>query len=336
MAVNADRAAPAGAPGPINAGPSGGIDRAAFPFAGHYFQAPAGRMHYVDEGPAGRRSDGKGPSGPGAKDPGSSDARSHGGTLLFVHGTPTWSFEWRHLIRAFSDRYRCVAPDHLGFGLSDRPHGFAYTPEAHAENLEAFVLGLGLRDITLVVHDFGGPIGLPLRLRRPDLVKRVVIVNSWLWSFAGDKAMERSGRLAGGSLGRWLYRYADFSLKVLMPYAYGDRKKLTPAIHRQYRERFPDANSRERVLWTLARALLASGNFYGTSWKGRERLRDIPVLLIWGMRDRAFPPAMLERWQRELPQAQVAALPEAGHWPHEEDPSGVEKTLRAFLESEPA
>jgi haloalkane dehalogenase len=303
-----------------------GIDRSAYPFESRYLDVPAGRMHYVDEGP-----DGQGPDGQSQGAP-----RPLGETLLFVHGTPTWSFEWRHLIRAFSDRYRCVAPDHLGFGLSDRPHGSAYTPEAHAGNLEAFVLGLGLRDITLVVHDFGGPIGLPLRLRRPDLVKRVVIVNSWLWSFAGDKAMERSGRLAGSGLGRFLYRYADFSLKILMPYAYGDKKKLTPAIHRQYLDRFPDADSRERVLWALARGLLASGHFYETSWKDRGRLRDIPALLIWGMRDRAFPPPMLERWKRELPQARTAELPGAGHWPHEEDPAGVEKAIRRFLESEPA
>jgi haloalkane dehalogenase len=324
MAANPEAATgPGGSFGPIDAGSRGGIDRAAYPFASRYFQAPAGRMHYIDEGPAVRTPAGPAPDAPGTQ----------GETLLFVHGTPTWSFEWRHLIGAFSDRYRCVAPDHLGFGLSDRPHGFAYTPEAHAANLEAFAAGLGLRDITLVVHDFGGPIGLPLRLRRPDLVKRVVIVNSWLWSFAGDKAMERSGRLAGGTLGRFLYRYADFSLKVLMPYAYGDKKKLTRAVHRQYLERFPDADSRERVLWALARALLASGNFYETSWEGRGRLRDIPVLLIWGMRDRAFPPAMLDRWKRELPQARVSELPGAGHWPHEEDPEGAAGALRRFLEA---
>ena len=85
-----------------------------------------------------------------------------GAVILFVHGTPTNSYEYRHLIAALSRRFRCIAPDHLGFGQSSRPPSFAYTPEAHAEVLKEFVEKLGLRDFTLVVHDFGGPIGLPL------------------------------------------------------------------------------------------------------------------------------------------------------------------------------
>lgn len=294
------------------AGADAAIDRTAYPFESRFLDLPAGRMHYLDEG--------------------------KGETLLFVHGTPTWSFEWRHLISGFSRTHRCVAPDHLGFGLSERPEGFAYTPEAHAENLEAFVRKLDLHEVTLVVHDFGGPIGLPLRLRdaerdNPGRIRRLVVINSWMWSFAGDRNMEKTGRIAGGAIGRFLYRRANFSLRVLTPFAYGDRKKLTPAIHRQYLERFPDAWSREHVLWTLARSLLASGDFYASLWEKRDLLLNIPVLILWGMRDRAFPPTFLDRWKESLPNARIVELAGAGHWPHEEEPAKVESALRDFLET---
>ena len=198
------------------------------------------------------------------------------GTLLFVHGTPTWSYEWRHLLRAFAPSHRCVAPDHLGFGLSERPRDFAYTPEDHARNLREFVRKLDLRDITLVVHDFGGPIGLPLCFEEPARIRRLVAVNTWMWSFEDDADMAKKARMASGALGRFLYRYGNFSLRVLAPYAYGDRRKLTPAIHRQYLDRFPDAWSREAVLWALARSLLGSSAFYRGLWERREQLRRLP------------------------------------------------------------
>ena len=94
-----------------------------------------------------------------------------GPPILLVHGTPTNSYEYRHLISALSKRFRCVAPDHLGFGQSSRPRSFAYTPEAHAAVLKEFVERLGLEELTLVVHDFGGPIGLPLRSVRNSRVQ---------------------------------------------------------------------------------------------------------------------------------------------------------------------
>ena len=150
--------------------------------SGRYVETPAGRMHYMDEG--------------------------EGEAVLFVHGTPTWSYEWRHVIRALRGGYRCVAPDHLGFGYSDRPTDFAYTPEAHAAQLERFVAGLALERFTLVVHDFGGPIGLPQALWHAGRVKRLVVMNTWMWSLADDSAIRRPARLLSGASGRWLYERA--------------------------------------------------------------------------------------------------------------------------------
>ena len=262
-------------------------------------------MHYVDEG--------------------------SGEPVLFVHGTPTWSFEWRHVIRALRANWRCIAPDLMGFGLSDRPREFSYTPEAHAEALAEFVRRLDPGPLTLVVHDYGGPIGLPVCLRDPERVTRLVLINTWMWSFRGDAGMERKARVAGGPVGRWLYRWANFSLRVLMPTAYGDRRKLTPEIHRQYLDRFPDRWSRGTVLWALARALLGSSDYFDSLWAQREKLRGRPTLMLWGMRDPAFRPDQLARWRDALPEARVVELAEAGHWPHEEVPERVVEELRKFL-----
>ena len=134
------------------------------------------------------------------------------GPVVFVHGTPTWSFEWRHLVGGLKDSYRCLAADHLGFGLSERPFGAEYTPEAHARRFRAWIEALDLRDITLVVHDFGGPIALPIALEQPGRVSRLIVLNSWMWSFVGDPHIERGARILGRAFGRWLYRAFNASL----------------------------------------------------------------------------------------------------------------------------
>jgi len=282
------------------------LDREAYPFRSRWTGAGGSRLHYVDEGA--------------------------GDAVLFVHGTPTWSFEFRHLITALAPTYRCIAPDHLGFGLSDRPPGVDYSPKAHAERLAAFVDDLRLDRFTLVVHDYGGPIGLPLALSTPSPVQRLVLVNTWMWPFDDDPDMVRRGSLAGGSLGRFLYKYANASLRLLAPSAYGDRKKLTKAIHRQYLEVFRERHARVEVLHALARAILESRSYYAELYAQADRLRNIPALIIWGMKDTAFQPHQLARWHSLLPAAAVCRLAAAGHWPHEEEPAAVIDAITRFLE----
>lgn len=283
------------------------VDRAAWPFAPRFASVPGGRLHYVDEGPA-------------SSEP-----------LVLVHGTPTWSFEWRHVVRALSPRVRCLALDHLGFGLSQRPSDASYTPEAHAERFAGWVDAVGLRRFTLVVHDFGGPIALPFALAHPERVARLVVLNSFAWPLTEDPDMARVARLAGTRLFRWLYRYANASLRLIAPSAWGDRKKLTPAIQSQYLAPFRDRDGRERVLWALARAMAGSSAHYALLRDGMGALAEVPSMLLWGLRDSAFKPAALERWRGLLPHAQVVTLEGAGHWPHEEEPGAVCDALRAFL-----
>ena len=280
------------------------VDQRAYPFLSRYVSLPAGEMHYVDEG--------------------------QGEPILMVHGTPTWSFEYRHVIAALSRHHRCIAPDHLGFGLSERPAGFAYTPEAHAAVLGEFVDRLGLDRFTLVVHDFGGPIGLPLAVRPASPVHKLVILNSFAWPLDDDPAMARAARMAGGALGRLLYKYANASQRLIMPSAYGDKSKLTRAIHQQYLEVFRDREARVLVLHALAKALLASRAHYQALFTALAAVR-VPALLLWGMKDSAFKPDQLERWRALLPQASVVRLEQAGHWPHEEEPARVIAEIERFL-----
>jgi len=279
------------------------VDRTEWPFTDRWVETPQGRLHYVDEG-----------SGP---------------TVLFVHGTPTWAFEWRHLISGLRSRFRCVAPDLLGFGLSERPTAFPYTPEAHAEVIAAFVERVGLRDVVLVVHDFGGPIALPLALQ--GRARAVVVLNSWMWPFDDFPDVQKGARMVEGGLGRFLYRHLNLSLKTILPKAYGDRGKLTKEIHRQYLMPFRDADGRERVLWTLARSLNGSAAHYRSMWERRAALASVPTLVVWGMADPAFRPTHLERWIEALPHAKVVRLDGVGHWPHEEAPERVLEALREFL-----
>jgi haloalkane dehalogenase len=281
------------------------LDRTMYPFASKFLALPAARMHYVDEG--------------------------RGDPILFVHGTPTWSFEYRHLIRALSPTHRCVAVDQLGFGLSERPRDFAYTPEAHAAVLAEFVDRLALDRFTLVVHDYGGPIGLPLALAERSRVTRIVLLNTWMWPFDDDRGMVRRGRIAGGAFGAWMYRHLNVSLRVLMPSAYGDRAKLTPYIHRHYLEVFRDKDARVQVLHALARAINGSRDYYARLWAEAGRLRRFPTLIVWGMKDSAFRPTQLARWNEVVPDTEIVTLPNAGHWPHEEEPDAVIDAMRRFL-----
>jgi haloalkane dehalogenase len=219
------------------------IDRIEYPFPPHYQEVDGGQMHYVDEG--------------------------QGRALVMVHGTPTWSFLYRHLIRGLSAGYRVVVPDHIGFGLSAKPPGWTYRPSDHARNLEALIEQLGLRDVTLVVHDFGGPIGLSYALNHPDNVRSLVIFNTFLWSLKGDSAFETPNRLFNNPLGRFLYKRMNFSAARLVPMSWGDKKTLTPAIHRHYTGAFPTPAERQGT-WSFMRALIGSSDWFDSLWARRR------------------------------------------------------------------
>lgn len=279
------------------------LDRILYPFQHHTLQLKEGQLHYVDEG--------------------------KGAPLVFVHGTPTWSFVWRQQIKSLSRSYRCIAPDHLGFGLSDKPARFSYTPEAHADNLEALIAHLQLKDLTLVVHDFGGPIGLRYALRYPENVKKLIILNTWMWSLLGEKRLMKISRFMGGGIGRFLYRQGNFSARVLLPKGYSQRRHLTKDIHRHYLK--PLASPADRLgTWRFAVALHEASPYFSELWEQRENLTPIPKLIIWGEQDSLLPLQWLLKWKQAYPEAQVVQL-QAGHFLQDEKGGEVSEAIRSFL-----
>jgi len=285
--------------------PPAWLDRAAWPFVPRGVDTGDGRQHYVDEG--------------------------QGSTVLLVHGTPTWSFEWRHVIAGLRATHRVIAVDHLGFGLSERPAAASYRPEDHARRFRRFVDAVcPAGPLTLVVHDFGGPIGLDWALDHASRLAHLVITNTWMWPLDDDAAMRRGARFIASPIGRWMYRRLNASQKLVMPSAYADKRRLTPAIHAQYLNVFADADSRERVLFALAQSLLGSSAFYRALWDRRDRLRGVATHILWGLKDSAFQPYILERWKTTLPEAGVVTFDDAGHWPHEEAPEAYVRALAAI------
>lgn len=284
----------------------------AYPFTGRWFETPEGRLHYLDEGP---------PAGAGGRG---------GPAVVMVHGTPTWSFLYRHMVRALRGRYRCIAVDQLGYGLSDKPAQGAYGPEHHARRLAALLEHLGLEEAVLVVHDFGGPIGLSWALEHPQRVRGVVLLNTWMWSLAEDPRVRRMARLVGSPLGAALYRWLNASPRWLIPLGFGERSRLTPEVHRAYLRPFAQRGAREAPL-AAGRALLSG--WYGTLWARRGRLRELPALLVWGLRDPAFGETALERWRKLWPEARVRRLETVGHFPQEEAPEVVAAEVTAFLDA---
>ncbi len=280
------------------------LDKELYPFAPHTMPLPAGRMHYVDEG--------------------------RGTPVVMVHGTPTWSFLYRRLVTDLRDTHRCIAPDHLGFGLSEKPREFGYTPADHAANLATLIDRLQLRDITLVVHDFGGPIGLRYAIDHPENVARIVVLNSWMWSHEGNTDAKRLSSFVAGPIGRVLYRYLNFAPRVVLPMAFADRRNLTPAMRRHYQLPFASRHDRTGP-WVLGRELYGSNAFYGALWDARDRLRNTPMQIVWGARDIAFKDADLARWRGAFPDAAVEIAPDAGHFVQEEAPQVLTDTVRRFL-----
>ena len=277
------------------------LDPALYPFAPHYQDVGPGRLHYVDEG--------------------------DGPPVVMVHGTPSWSFLYRHLIRDLVG-YRCLAPDHLGFGLSDKPLDFPYTPRAHAENLDTFISALGLQDIVLVVHDFGGPIGLSYALEHPENVRAVVVLNSWGWP---NETLARAAKVLGNPLGRTLYKRFNFSVEVLLRRAgFADQKALTKEVLRHYRGPFSTPTSRE-PLWRLVDSVGETNAWLATLWARREAIADKPALLVWGRKDKLVPSSFLGRWQGLFRDAETLEL-NAGHFVQEEAADEVGGAVKRFLE----
>ncbi len=285
--------------------------RALYPFASRTFELDGLHYHYLDEGA--------------------------GEPLLMVHGNPTWSFYWRRLVQAFSPRYRCVVPDHIGCGLSSKPQHYNYTLAQHVANLSRLIEKLDLRNITLLAHDWGGAIGMGAAVAMPERFARFALFNTGAfrsqrmpWRIAagripvvGQLAIRGLNAFARAALTMASCRRgglsADVAAGLIAPY---DSWAHRVAVH-QFVVDIP-MNERHRSYSTLLKIE-----------QGLSQFQQHPVLLAWGMRDWCFTPAFMHRFVEFFPQAEVLELPEAGHYVIEDAPDEVIARVDQFLQDHP-
>jgi haloalkane dehalogenase len=282
------------------------IDRTEFPFESHFLPLQIGKMHYVDEG--------------------------SGEPIVMVHGNPTWSFLYRHLIKCLSKNHRCIAVDHIGFGLSDKPVEWSYYPEDHATNLSLLIEKLVLKDITLVVQDWGGPIGLSYAVSKPENVKRLIIMNTWMWSVKGDPYYERFSKFMGGPIGRFLIRHFNFFVRVVMKKAMGDPSKLSAPVHQHYFKALEKPEERKGC-WTFPKRIIDSSAWLDSLWSRRDKIKDKPALILWGMKDIAFREQELNKWSSLFTNCKVIRYGDTGHFVQEERGSELCPVIEDFLKN---
>lgn len=287
--------------------------RLEYPFSGHTIDLPAAqpgsepvKMHFIDEG-----------SGP---------------VVLLLHGNPTWSFYYRNVVhRLVNAGFRCVVPDHIGCGLSDKPSDYPYTLERRIEDVAHLVDHLGIQSFSLVVHDWGGAIGLGLAGRRPQAVQKIVALNTA--AFRSRRIPLRIALLKLPLLGPWMIRglNAFAGPATLMAVS----RPLPRRIRAGYL--WPYRSWRQRVaVWNFVRDIpLRRGHPSYASLKrvedGLSELADKPVCLLWGARDFCFNLHFYRQWQQFFPQAKGQVFEDCGHYLLEDGGETVEHSIVDFL-----
>jgi haloalkane dehalogenase len=273
-----------------------------YPFESRYAEVGGARVHYVDEG-----------SGP---------------PLLLLHGNPTWSFLYREIIKGLRDRFRCVAPDHPGFGLSGpAPPGYGWTPAEHAAVLRAFVAHLDLRDVTMMAQDWGGPIGFAVATAEPDRFAGFVIANTWAWP-KSDPGTQLFSRFLGGPVGERLILQRNVFVERILPG--GVRRRTLPrAVMDAYRGPFPDPASR-RPVHVFPREILRSRPFLAEVERGLPALAGLPALLVWPTKDVAFRARERRRWEALFPDHRTVLIEGAGHYVQEDAPGEIVAAIREW------
>jgi len=281
-----------------------------YPFQSREIALDGHRCHYVDEG-----------AGP---------------ALLMVHGNPTWSFYWREIIKALRDRYRVVAIDHVGCGLSDKPAAkdYPYRLASRVADLGQFIEKLDLREITLLAHDWGGAIGMGAAVAAPDRFARFVLLNTA--AFLGGRCPWRIRICRTPLLGRLGVQGLNLFARAALRMAVCKRGRMTPAVRAGLLAPYDSWQHRLAIQeFVLDIPLHPSHPTYDTLARieaGLAKFRNHPVCLIWGMRDWCFTPRFLDRFLDFFPQAEVHRLADAGHYVIEDAYELIVPLVQMFLE----
>ena len=285
-----------------------------YPFAGQRLDLDGLSYHYLDEG---------------AGDP-----------VVMVHGNPSWSFYYRNLVLALRDRYRCIVPDHIGCGLSDKPGDdrYDYTLARRVDDLERLIDQLNLPEkLTLVLHDWGGMIGMAYAARHPERIGRLVLLNTAAFHLPKEKPFPLGLRICRDTvLGTLLVRgFNAFSVGASIV---GCKKHPMPAdLQQAYRSPYDSWANRIATLRFVQDIPLSPGdrNFDLVSQvaAGLEQFRDLPVSIYWGELDFVFDTTFLAEWVRRFPLAEVHRYPDAGHYILEDMKDTVVPLIENFLDT---
>ncbi len=279
--------------------------RALYPFESRFHQTGGQRMHYLDEG--------------------------SGDPLVMVHGNPSWSFYYRKLVAAFSETGRVIAPDHIGCGLSDKPQDYAYTLAQHVDNLGSLLDQLELERINLVLHDWGGAIGMGFAVRHPERISRIVVFNTAAWLSTRCPWRIRVCRIPvlGALAVRGLNGFAGAAVHMAV------ERTMPPEVMAGYLAPYDSWANRIATLRFVQDIPLSESHptyqTLGQIEAELHRLVERPMQIIWGMKDWCFTEHFLEGWQQRFPAAELHRIPDAGHYVVEDAIEQIIPLMRAFI-----
>lgn len=282
------------------------LNKDLYPFESNFHQLTMGRMHYIDVG--------------------------EGDPIVFLHGAPMWSFLYRDLIIALSKNYRCIAPDYIGFGLSDKPEQWEYNIKDHTKNLASLLSSLKLDNVTLVVHDFGGPIGFPWAIENADKISKIVLFNTWMWSQEEEVMFKKNKKILQSTFFHWMYKKFNFSAQFLIKEAAGNSEFLTNEIKKHYTSPFDKVAERMGTIGLLD-ALLYENKYFDAVFSTMDALKEKPTLILWGAKDKYISKNYLGRWKSFFTNAKTCKFEASGHWVMEEEPQRALREIKEFLKN---
>ncbi len=287
-------------------------NRDLYPFTSHFFTVDELRLHYLDEG--------------------------SGNPVVMLHGNPTWSFYYRNLVLALRPSHRCIVPDHIGCGLSDKPDDrqYDFSLQRRVDDLDRLLEYLQLDSpVTLVLHDWGGMIGMAWAVRHPSRVARLVILNTAAFPLPAEKRLPWGLWLARNTrLGAWLtLRGNAFCLGAARWCV--TRQPLSDDVRRGLLAPYDTPEHRRAVLRFVQKVPLGPKDPGFDLVKQVEanlsRFRSCPTLICWGMRDFVFDQHFLSAWEKHLPDARIVRFPDCGHYILEDAPDEVIREIQSFL-----
>ena len=290
-----------------------GAFRDLYPFESNYISFDHGKLryHYLDEGP-----------------------RTKGQAVVMLHGNPTWSFYFRNLVLALRGKMRCVVPDHMGCGLSDKPQDYPYTLAQHIANTESLLDRLELKEATLVLHDWGGAIGMGAALRKPGRIKKIVVLNTA--AFLSAQIPRRIAVCTLPIFGELTVRGMNLFARAALRMAVVHRERLTAPVKAGLLAPYDNYADRVAILrfvrdipmtprdpsWALMKEIEA----------GLTQFKERPMLICWGMKDWCFNESFLKTWQEKFPGAEAMRIEDAGHYVLEDAHERIAPKVLEFIE----